>query len=83
LSSTQEADGSDGSDQPAVDGDVRAGDIASAVAGRQQHQISDFLWAREAPRYGALGGLLGNGVWLTAARLVLRMVLGLAEDAQR
>ncbi|GGM04192.1 hypothetical protein GCM10007977_001830 [Dactylosporangium sucinum] len=56
---------SEGADQPAVDGEVGAGDVGRAVAGQQQHEVRDLLRAGEPARHRGAGGLprdvLGRG----------------------
>jgi hypothetical protein len=54
--------GSKRGDQSSVDDEIGAGDIAGAVAGQQQDEISDLLWSGEPAGHRVAGGLLGDSV---------------------
>src|SRR5262245_58957518 len=54
-------------DQPAVDDEVRAGDVSCAVAGQEQYQVRDLLRPGESPGSGGRGDLPGEIARLPAA----------------
>jgi hypothetical protein len=51
--------GSEGGDESAVDDEVRAGDVAGAVAGQQHDDVGHLFGASEPPRHRIRGGLFG------------------------
>src|SRR5262245_56399717 len=58
--------GSQGSDQAAVDDEVRAGDVAGALAGEQDDEVGDLVRAGEPAGDRVGGGLLRHRVRLAA-----------------